>query len=265
MGPTAASVLAAEFHGPTIDEFFPPAVLFAGTPFELNRVMLIRILATVALCAFFWIVTSRARVVPGRTQSVAEIIIGFVRTGIAEDMLGKEQAKRFLPLIATVFFGVLAMNITGVIPGLNIASTAVIGAPLVLALTSWVVFNYAGVKKKGVGRYLKDSLFPPGVPKPLYILLTPIEFVSTFFVRPFTLTIRLLANMMVGHLLLAVCFSATSFLLLEMQGAFKPIAALTFVGGFAFVLFEIFIEVLQAYIFALLFTSYIQLAMAEEH
>jgi F-type H+-transporting ATPase subunit a len=74
----------------------------------------------------------------------------------------------------------------------------------VLAAISYVLFNWVGIRQQGVGPYFKNNLFPAGVPKPLYVLITPIEFVSTFVFRPFTLAVRLFANMLAGHLLLAI-------------------------------------------------------------
>ena len=80
---------------------------------------------------------------------------------------------------------------------------------LTLALLVWVVFNAVGVIKQGPLNYLKNVLVPPGVPLPLYILVTPIEFVSTFLVRPFSLAVRLFANLLAGHILL-VTFATLS-------------------------------------------------------
>jgi F-type H+-transporting ATPase subunit a len=140
----------------------------------------------------------------------------------------------------------------------------VIGLPIVMALAAYVTFIYAGVKKHGVG-FFKNSLFPAGVPKAFYILVTPIEFLSTFILRPVTLALRLTMNMIAGHLLLVLCFSATQFFLFNADGFFKAFGAGTFVFGFAFTLFEILVAFLQAYVFTLLTTVYIQLALADEH
>ena len=87
------------------------------------------------------------RVVPGRFQSLVEMGLDLVRVNIADDLLGKKDGKRFLPLLTTIFFMVLFMNLTGIIPFLNIAGTSVIGVPLVLAIVAYVTFIYAGVKK----------------------------------------------------------------------------------------------------------------------
>ncbi|MGX5697045.1 F0F1 ATP synthase subunit A [Agromyces soli] len=253
-----------EFHGPSIEEFFPGALMLEGTPFELNRIMLVRLIAAAALILLFWLGTRRMKVVPGRFQSLIEMGLDLVRVNIAEDLLGKKDGKRFLPILTTIFFMVLFLNLTGIIPGLNIAGTAVIGVPLVLALVSYVTFIYAGIKKSPKN-FFKNSLFPSGVPWPVYIIVTPIEFISTFIIRPVTLTLRLLMNMVVGHLLLVLFFSATWFFLFQAPGLLKLFSVGTFVFGFAFTLLELLVIFLQAYVFALLTAVYIQLAVAEEH
>lgn len=262
IGPMESS--GGGFQGPTIDEFYPDPLLFAGTPFEINRIILARFIAVALILLLFGFGVRRLKVVPGRFQVVVEMAFTFVRVFIAEDLLGKKDAKRFLPLLTSIFFTVFFMNITGIIPGINIAGTSLIGVPLVLALISWVMFIYAGIKEHG-GRFFLKSLFPPGVPKPLYILITPIELISTFIFRPATLALRLTMNMFVGHILLVLCFTATSFFLFEADNLWKLIGVGTFVFGLIFTLFEILVAVLQAYIFTLLTASYIQMSLAEEH
>jgi F-type H+-transporting ATPase subunit a len=266
---TSAVVLAAEegsgFHGPTLADFFPPAVLFEGTIFEFNRITLVRLIATALLVLFFWLAARSTRLVPGRTQSMGEMAVDFVRKGIAEESLGREIGRKYTPILVVIFFGVLFMNITGVIPFLNIAGSSVVGMPLVFAILSYVTFIVAGVKAQGGGHFLKSQLFPPGVPWPIYIILTPIEFLSTFIIRPATLTVRLLANMLAGHLLLVLCFAATNYLFFEASSIGLNIAGVgTLAAGFAFTLFEIFVAVLQAYVFTVLTAVYIQLSV-ESH
>ena len=252
------------FSGPSINEFFPPALLFAGTPFEVNRVTLIRLVATLAVILVFGLGTRRMKLVPGRWQSIIELGLDFVRVNIAEDLLGKKDGRRFLPLLTTIFFMVLFFNLTSIIPGLNLAGSSVIGVPLVLAIASYVAFIYAGIRHSPAG-FFRNTLFPPGVPWPLYIIVTPIEVISTFLIRPVTLILRLMMNMVVGHLLLVLFFSGTEWFLFEAPGLFKLFGIGTMVFAFAFTLMEILVGVLQAYIFALLTGVYIQLAVAETH
>ncbi|MFC5338764.1 F0F1 ATP synthase subunit A [Leucobacter denitrificans] len=252
------------FHPPSIEEFFPPAIFFEGTPFEMNRIMLIRVIMTIVLLVVFYLGTRNMRIVPGRFQSLTEMALDFIRVNIAEDLLGKVDGRRFLPILCAIFFMIFAFNITGIIPGFNIGVSAVVGVPLVLAVVSYITFIYAGIKKSP-GKFFKNSLFPAGVPKPFYILVTPIEFFSTFILRPVTLTLRLMMNLVVGHLLLVLFFSATWFFFFQAEGLLKGLGVLTLAVGFAFTLFEILVAFLQAYIFTILTGVYIQLALAEEH
>ncbi|MEY4743160.1 MAG: hypothetical protein RIR34_499 [Actinomycetota bacterium] len=266
-----AASTGSGFEAPSINEFYPQAVLFAGTPFEMNRIMIIRVLIMVLLLVVFslWAgkfksSASKGKLVPGRFQLMGEISIDFVRKSIAHDQLGQKDGDRFLPLLTTIFFTTLGMNITGIIPSLNIAGSSLIGLPIVMAIAAYVTFIYAGVKKHG-GHFFTAALFPAGVPAAFYILVTPIEFLSTFILRPVTLALRLTMNMIAGHLLLVLCFSATQFFLFNSEGFFKAFGAGTFLFGFVFTLFEILVAFLQAYVFTLLTTVYIQLALADEH
>lgn len=254
----------AEFHPPSINEFFPDAVLFEGTFFAITRINLTQMLATAVLVILFVIGTRRMKLVPGRFQSVVEMGLDFVRVNIAEDILGRKDGRRFLPILTTIFFMVLFMNITGVIPGLNIAGTSVIAVPMLLALVAYATFIYAGVKKSP-GNFFRNALMPSGVPWPLYIIIIPLEFLSTFIIRPITLTLRLLMNMVVGHLMLVLFFSATQFFVFGLSGFWTVLGAGSLAFGFVFTLFEIFVAFLQAYVFAILTAVYIQLAVAEEH
>ena len=264
-----------QFSPPTIYEFYPEVFLFEGTPFAINRIMMIRLIVMVLLIVLFWLWARKfnqsvkaGQVVPGRFQLLGEMALNFVRKSIAHDQLGEKDGDRFLPLLTTIFFMVLGMNITGIIPFANIAGTSVIGIPLVLAAAAYVTFIYAGVKRHGMG-FFKNALFPSGVPVYFYTLVTPIEFLSTFILRPVTLALRLLMNMVAGHLLLVLCFSATDFFFfsvaLDDAGWARFFGLGTFAFGFIFSAFEILVAVLQAYVFTLLTTVYIQLALAEEH
>lgn len=253
------------FHAPNVDEeFFPPALLFDGTPFEINRIILVRLIAVAILIVLMWIALRRPKIVPTKLQSLVEMGVGMIRDGVVFDMLGERIGKKYLPYILTIFFGVLFMNLTGVIPFLNISGNALLGMPLVLAICTYVAFIYAGIREAGPGTFFKNALFPSGVPWPLYILLTPIELVNTFIVRPVSLALRLMLNLMVGHLLLVLCFSATAFFV-GMLNAWSAMGVLTLFGGFFMTLVELLVAVLQAYVFALLTTSYIQLSVAKEH
>ncbi|WP_192626662.1 F0F1 ATP synthase subunit A [Microbacterium hydrocarbonoxydans] len=252
-----------EFHGPSIDEFFPDAVFQIGD-LVIHRIHLIQFLATAIVVLVLVLGTRKMRVVPGRFQSVVEMGLDFVRVNIAEDLLGRKDGRRFLPILTTLFFMILFMNLTGIIPFLNIAGTSIIAVPLLLAVISYVTFIYAGIKKSPKN-FFKNSLFPSGVPPFLYIIVTPLEIISTFIIRPVTLTLRLLMNMIVGHLMLVLFFSATQFFVFTLGSGWIALGAGTLAFGFAFTLFEVLVAFLQAYVFTILTAVYIQLAVAEEH
>lgn len=262
----SVTTLAAEFHAPSLTDFFPPAVLFEGTPFELDRLMLIRILMTAVLALVMVLAFRSPRIVPRGLQNVAEIGLVFVKEQICDEVLGKESGRKFFPLIATIFFTVLFLNFSGVVPGLNISSNARIGMPLTLAVIAYLTFNYVGIRKYGFLNYMRSSIVVPNVPAALHVLLIPIEFVSTFILRPFTLTVRLMANMLAGHIMLVLFFSATWFFLFDAAAWMKVFSPFSLLAGLGFTLFELLVIFLQAYVFALLTAVYIGLAQhAADH
>jgi F-type H+-transporting ATPase subunit a len=243
-------------------------VLFIGTPFEMNRILIIRMLVVVILVLVFWLGTRNLKVVPKRAQVAFEFITGFVRNSIIIDTLGEKNGRRFMPLLFTIFFLTLGLNITGIIPGLQIASTGLIGMPIIMAVVAYVVFVYAGLKQHGI-KYFKNQLILPGVPIVLVPFLALLEFLSTFILRPITLTLRLTMNMVAGHMLLALCFLATHFffitVLVEQGNLIGVLGIGTFAFGIAFTLLEIFVAALQAYVFTILTAIYIQFSLADEH
>ena len=244
-------------------------MLFAGTPFALNRIELIRILVCLLLVLFLWLGTRRMKLVPGRGQVITEFILGFPRNSIVIETLGEKDGRRFMPILMTVFFVTIGMNLTGIVWGLQIAGTSLIGIPLIEAVILYVVFIYAGAKKHGGLKFLKNSLLPPGVPIGLLPLLAIVEFVSTFIVRPVSLTLRLLMNLVAGHMLLALCWAATQFFFVTVlfnQGNLIGLLGIgTFAFGIIFFALELFVALLQAYVITILGAIYIQLSLADEH
>jgi F-type H+-transporting ATPase subunit a len=159
------------------------------------------------------------------------------------------------------------MDLTGVLPGLQIAGTSVIGLPLVMATVAYSLFVYAGIRKFGP-RYFKNALILPGLHPIMAFFLALLEFLSTFILRPVTLTLRLLMNMVAGHMLLVLCFSATEFFLFTVLQEGNPLGLLgigTFAFGLAFTLLELFVAALQAYVITILAAIYIQMALADGH
>lgn len=263
-GILAASSGDGGFEAPSVGEFFPGALLLEGTPFALTRINLIGLLMTGLLSLVLVAAFAKPKFVPSGLQNFAEWAIEGVEKAVVLEVLGA-KGKKFAPYLVSMFFTLLAFNLTGIVPLMNLPVTSVIGVPLVFAVISWLVFNIAGIRTLGFGGYLKANLFPPGIPKPIYLLVTPIEFISTFILRPVTLTVRLLANMMAGHLLLVLFFGATWYFLVEAGAAMKAFAIPSYAMGLAFTLFECLVIVLQAYIFTLLTAVYIDGATSAEH
>ena len=256
----------AQFHPPTTKDFvwpcWGPSFEIGGVTFCMNFIFFLVLLTVIAFLLLFFLAFRRPKVVPGKLQSLMEVGVQFVRENIAVPMIGAD-GDRFLPLLVTLFFFIFLGNLLEVIPGINFSANSRIAFPLVLAAIAWVTYNWVGVRKHGFFGYLKHVMFPPGAPGWLKPLLAVIEFFTQIVIRPVTLSVRLAANFLAGHFLLAVFFLGTIALL---QGGFTIIF-----GPFAFAIaivmvgFEIFVAILQAFIFAILTASYIGGAMAEEH
>ena len=258
--------LLGEFHPPSTKDFvwdcWGPSIDIGPLSFCMNFINFLVLLGFLLFLAFFFFGLRRPSVVPSKAQSLAEVGIDFVRQNIAMPMLGQDSA-RFMPLLATFFFAIFFWNILEVAPGINFSSNSRIAFPIVMATVAWVTYNGVGISKHGFLGYLKHVCVPPGAPLALYVLLVPIEFLTQIIIRPITLSVRLWANFMAGHFLLAVFFLGTIAML---QGGITAIfAPFTFAIAVALVGFEIFVSGLQAFIFAILTASYIGGAMAEEH
>ena len=259
-------ILAATFEKPTTKDFvwscWGGSIKIGPISFCMNFIYFLLLLTFTAFIVLFWLAFRKPKIVPGKFQALLEMGLEFVREQIVLQMIGPEGMKYFT-LLATFFFFIFLGNILEVVPGVNLSLNSRIAFPIVLATISWVTYNAVGIKKHGFGGYLKMVLFPPGAPKVLYLLLTPIEFFTTIVVRPITLSVRLFANLVAGHFLLAVFFLGTIALLqsglLAIAGVFAGVLAVVLVG------FEIFVSLLQAFIFSVLSASYIAGAMASEH
>lgn len=257
---TAVPAFTQEPHAPSIADLFPHAIFGDATLFEFNRLTLARFIVAIVLCAVLFVVASRLSLIPSRGQQVIELAAEFVRQEICVNLLGNKQGRRYAPVLGAIFLGVLCMNITGVLPGINIAASSVIAVPIVFAAISFVTFVSAGIREQGAYHFFVGQLFPKGLPWPLYFLITPIEFFSTFIVRPVTLSIRLMANMVAGHMLLAVTYFGTATLL-GLGGVYGALAIGTGISMLIVTLFEIFVAFLQAYIFTMLSAVYIKLSV----
>jgi F-type H+-transporting ATPase subunit a len=211
----------------------------------------------------FWLASRKAALVPAKMQFVGESIYGFVRNDIVGEAIGRE-GRKFVPYLTTLFCFIAVLNIAGIIPVLQVPATAKIAIPLFLAVFSWAIFNIVGIRRHGFLGYFKAMMFPPGLPKPIYVLLAPLEFFSTFIIRPITLTLRLTLNMFAGHLVLLVCILGGAYLL-DHGGGLALVSPIAFGFGIILTFFEAFVQVLQAYVFVLLSALYIAGALADEH
>ena len=249
----------AGFEAPGNGDFEFPAIV-AG----ITKPMLLVALSVVVIAAFFLVTSRRRALVPSKGQFAGEMAYGFVRDTVARDVIGVEFL-RYAPYLTTLFFFVLVNNIFGIVPFLQFPAMSRIGFPTVLALITWLVFNYVGVRRKGIGPYLREIMFPPGVPGWIAPLVAVLEFVQVIITRPLTLGLRLFANMYAGHLLLLVFILGGSYMLTEGTSALPWLSPFALLMGIVMTLFEALIPVLQAYIFVLLTALYIAGALAEEH
>jgi F-type H+-transporting ATPase subunit a len=247
---------------PSVNDVFLPSVVQDAGPWVTKFTLMVWL--AVALIIVFFLATYRApKLVPSKGQWIAESAYSFIRDGVGRDVIGKEGIK-FAPYLTTLFLFVLVTNIFGIIPLLQISPNAHIAFPVVLAVLSYVLFNYLGIRKHGLGKYLKMNLIPDA-PVAMLPLLIPIEFFSTFVLRPITLALRLFANMFAGHMLLLV-FTVGGFVLLGTNNILtQSVSLVSFVMAIVLTLFEVIVAILQAYVFAVLTASYVQGALADEH
>ena len=173
---------------------------------------------------------------------------------------------KYFPWLLSLFLFILVGNLFEISPFINFPVTSRMWAvPALLAILTWIIFVVSGFKEQGFG-YLKDTLFPPGVPEALYLLVAPIEFVSTFLVRPFSLAVRLFANLVAGHVMLTLLLVSGWVFITGAGGLAKiPIGIGWFALGLGIYMFEIIVAILQAYIFTLLSAVYVQTSVHPEH
>ena len=240
-----------------------PDIFFVDTPFGINKTVLIYFASVVITLVFFFAAARRHALVPRGVQNMAESSVDFVRESVILQTIGPEGMV-YLPFLITMFFFIFFINIFEILPFIQFPGNARIAVPLFLALLVWFIFNIVGIAKQGFGTYMKNSLVPPGVPKAILPLMVFIEFISTFIVRPFSLAIRLFANMLAGHLIL-VTFAILTSAIWGAAVYFKIGAAFPFALLIALTAFEILVSGLQAFIFTILTGVYIGLAMHPEH
>ncbi|GGC92052.1 ATP synthase subunit a [Tersicoccus solisilvae] len=247
-----------DLHLPDIFPWFAPY----GTGF--GKQMLVVLLSAAIVAIFFLIASRRRQLVPGRLQFVGESAYGLVRNSIGKDIIGEKEFRPWVPLLTGLFFFILVNNLMGSIPLFQLPAFSHVGSAYAMAGLVYVTWIILGFRRHGVS-FLKLMTVPAGVPKGLLVVVIPLEIISNFLVRPLTHSMRLFATMLAGHMIIAICAVGTEFLFLHGDGIIKGLGALTLVGGIAMFLFEVFIQVLQAYVFTLLTAVYIQGSLVEEH
>ena len=245
-------------------EFPPVSHLFVWDewgPLGFNKVTLVMLFSTVLTLGLFLLGGRRRALVPTGVQNLAETGYELVERSIGEEVMG-HAGRRWAAFLCSFFFFIFFCNIFSVIPPIQFPATSRFGLTLLLAIITYVVMIAVGIAHGGLS-WLKATLFPPGVPKALYFLVTPIEFVSKFLVRPFSLAVRLFANMVAGHVLLTVsALMCAALWQAKWNVIFLPGPLFL---GIAMTAFEVLVAVLQAYIFTILTAVYIGGAQHPEH
>jgi F-type H+-transporting ATPase subunit a len=264
--PVPPPMPAEGFKAPGVEDFNIPPI-FEGVPVLewFDKPALQLILGALIVYGFFAIATKAPAIVPGRVQFLAEKFQGLVRDQIARDNIGPEF-RRYVPYLVTLFAFLLVNNVFGIFPFIQFPTFSHPGMAYALAAVTWVIFNYVGLRKQGFVGYIKLQTWPPGVPWAVRIILTPIEFISNFILRPVTLSLRLFGNMLAGHLLLLVFIFGGEYMLTVADDlVLNVLSPFAFLFAIVMTFFEAFIQVVQAYIFTILTASYIGASLADEH
>jgi len=248
-----------------VNDLFETQVVFSIGGFDVNRAMLLMLLAAFAAIALLFFAYRQPRVVPTKFGVAVEGMVGFVRDEIAIGIIGPEGI-RYFPYLLSIFLFVLVGNFMEVAPFINFPITSRMAIPAFLAILTWVIFIFVGFAKNGV-RYFTDIVWPRSVPVALRPLVGIIEFFSTFLLRPLTLAVRLFANLVAGHVMLSLLLASGWIFVSSVGdiGARSVIGLGWFTIGLAIFLFEIVVSILQAYIFTLLSAVYIQTSVHPEH
>jgi F-type H+-transporting ATPase subunit a len=239
-----------------------PDIFFKDTAFAVNKVVLIMWVSALLAIALFIAGSRKRALVPTGVQNVAESIVDFVDNSIVMETIGPD-GRKFTPFLTCLFTFILFCNLWEVIPFVQMPANARMAMPMFFSLLVWLIFNVVGIAKQGFFHYFKGIMFPPGVPWPIYFLVTPIELVSVIVVRPLSLAVRLFANMLAGHLVL-VTFAVISAAL-WVKSVNIVILPFSFLLLVALTGFEVLVSFLQAFIFTILAAVYIGGAMHPEH
>jgi len=259
---TANEVICAPAN---VNDLFVHEVWFTIGGLEVTRFTFLCFLAAAIVVALLFFGLKDRRIVPTKFGVMVEGLVSFVRDGIARDVIGPEGGK-YVPYLLSVFLFVLVGNLFEVTPFINFPITARMAIPLFLALVTYFIFMIVGFGRNRF-QYLIATAWPKHVPIGLRWLVGLIELVSVFFLRPFTLAVRLFANMVAGHLMLTLLLGSGVIFI----AAIGDLGARALIGipwlalGIFIFGFEIVVSVLQAYIFTLLSAVYIESSIHFEH
>ena len=248
------------YPAPGLQDFdFKP--IFSVGSFHFTKPMLIAVLCAVTVVAFFWAAFAKPKLVPRGVQNLGEIAILAVRDQILRPSLGR-RGDSYLPFLVSLFFFIFLMNLMELIPLFQFPSMSRIGFVWCLVGVVYVLYWYLGFKHQGVWGYFR-TMIPPGVPWFILPILIPVEFLRFFVVQPFTLGVRLFANMFAGHLLLTIFYLATWYMLSLSIGLLYAVGSAVMVI-FVFLL-ELLVDLLQAFIFTTLTATYIADSLERAH
>ncbi|MGC4995237.1 F0F1 ATP synthase subunit A [Streptomyces sp. DT195] len=251
------------FPAPGLHSFlFKPLWGDADSNLYFNKTMLLALIGSVVVVAFFWAAFARPKVVPGKLQMIAESGYDFIRRGVVYETIGKKEGEKYVPLVVSLFFFVWMMNLWSIIPVAQFPVTAIISYPAILAAIVYVLWVGLTFKRQGfVGAFKNFTGYDKSLGAVLPLSMT-IELFSNLLVRPFTHAVRLFANMFAGHTLLLLFTIASWYML---NGIGIAYSGVSFVMVLVMTAFELFIQAVQAYVFVLLTCSFIQGALAEHH
>jgi F-type H+-transporting ATPase subunit a len=240
------------FEAPSVTDFNLKAIFHIGS-IGFYKPELLALISAGLVIWFFWAAFSKPKLVPRGIQNLGEMGYLFIRDQIARPMIGKNGDK-FVPFLLGLFFFIWVMNLMEIIPVAQVPVTAFIAFPASLMLMVYITYWYQAIKNQGFFGFLKNVV-PTGVPWPVLIILVPVEWLRVLVIQPFTLMVRLFANMFAGHLLLATFTIATWYLA-------SATFSLIFAAGSAVMVvvltaFEMLIQALQAYIFTMLTAQYV--------
>jgi F-type H+-transporting ATPase subunit a len=214
-------------------------------------------LAVLIFSVLLLILARKPKIVPSKKQAVVEMLIGFAKENLVYSMIGKENGDRWFPFISSLFVFILANNLVGLIPG-TYTPTANPIVPLVFSLIVFFMVQITSIKKNGLKGYMR-TFAPESVPAWMYFIVFPIELISNWIAKPLSLFVRLMANMLAGHIIIIVLESMIIFF----KSYFIAVPVVPFVT--IMMGFEIFVSAIQAYIFAILTAMYIGDAENPKH